>query len=258
MVSEMEKLAKVPAVIQGMHEAGVDTFRGLKLLREAAESSEGDVFNRSFEYSEHYNTLKLCLIQECLVLRDPELTALMKTLNSNEGLAEDAIDDFLGSDLGDGWNLEMDATDYMSNTKGAEQESVKDAITSQIISPEEMADPLMKYNILQKMGMSDSVETFGSDDIKKAKWIIQLLEAQKFDKLQGVLKPFDNKSLQLRVLISWMKKPKFYGLDQKVQDMAEQYRQQLEQEIFQASQPAGPAAPGPQQPPPGSPPSPTA
>lgn len=248
-VEEMEKIAKVPAVIQGLHTTGVDTFRGMKLLRESAESAEADQYNRYFEYCANYNKLKLCLIQECMIAPDSEMAALMYTLNDNEGNNADALDTFIGADLSDMWNLEIEETDYMSNTKAAEQESITDAIGKNIITQDEMsADPLMKYNILEQLGLGGMVDTFGSDDIKKANWIIQLLESKDFDKLGKVVQSFDNKTLQLRVLISWMKKPKFYSLDPQIQQAALALQKDIENEVIKSTPP-----PPPTQPPPASP-----
>lgn len=249
-VKEMEKISKVPEVVQGVHPAGVDTFRGMKLLREASESAEADQYNRWYEYSENYNKLKLCLIQECMLTKDTELISLMHTLNENEGNSEDTLQDFIGANLGDQWNLEVEETDYLSNTKGAESESIKDAITSQIITAEELSDPLIKFNTLQKMGIADLVEGMATDDIHKMLWIIKLLEEQNFDKVAGVIKPYDNQPLQLRMLMSWMKKPRFFDLDPSIQEHAEALRVTLANQVAAALPSAAPVA---QQPPPASP-----
>lgn len=257
-VKEMEKIAGVPEVVQGLHPEGVDTFRGLKMLRESAEGSEGDYYNRYYEYNKKYNKLKLCLIQECLVKKDPELMEMMQTLNDNEGNNVEMVEDFLGTDMGDRWNIEIDQTDYISTTKAAEEESVRDAITSGIITKEELqGDPLMKFNTLEQLGLGGIVNGIGSDDIKKMNWIIQLLESKKFDKIPTLIKKFDNKPLQLRVLVSWMKKPKFYSLGTDIQAVAEKLREQIEIEAY-PPKPAMPATSGPdipdnRQPPPASP-----
>lgn len=243
LVAEMEKIAKVPAVVQGLHTTGVDTFRGMKMLRETAESSESDVYNRSYEYCENYNKLKLCLMQEIMIQPDSDLSAMMHTLNDNLGYDPEEVDSFMASDLSDQWNLTVEETDFLSTTKTAEEETVQDMVAKAIISPEDLLDPIMKYNVLQRMSLGDKVDIMGFDDIKKAKWIIKLLEAKKFDKLQTVLQPYDNKALQLRVLQSWMKQPKFYSLDPQIQKAAEFMRQAIEEEVIAKPPPPPPASP---------------
>lgn len=240
LIVEMKELASVSDVQLGQHTPGVDTFRGLKLLQETAESSESDLYNRWYEYVEDYNCLKLCLIQECMIQPDSDLSAMMQTLNEQDGNSADAIKDFTGLDIGDQWEIETEETDYLSDTQSAKAEAVQEAIKGGIITPQELADPVTKYNIVQRLGLGDTVEVMGSADIKKAEWIIKLLEGMDFARIQQVLKPYDNKSIQLAVLTAWMKKPRFYDLDPRVQGSAEQLMGQLQQAIPPPPPPPGP------------------
>lgn len=235
LIAEAEKIVGVTDVVQGLRPAGVDTFRGLQLLRDAAQSADSDPMQRWNEYNRSYGQLKLAVLQECLTYQDPDLIEMMNIIRQNEGLGIEDIQIFTGQDLRNNLNVSIEEVEYSGQSKGAISEAIKDMITSAMISPQELEDPYNKVKILRKMGMGD-IPFADKADVEKAETIIEYIKNRQFDKVAGIIRHYDNKGIQLRVWTDWMKSNEFYSLDDDIKQTAEMLLKRTEDELMAAQQ----------------------
>lgn len=234
-VAEMEKVGNLTEIAQGIRPAGVDTYRGLQLLRDAADSSDSEVYERWYEYIRHSAQLKLAILQECILQNNEELTTLMDIIRQNEDMGSTEVKAFLGIDLRDNLNVTMEEADYLSESTGAQSDKIKDALGSGIISQEDLADPVTKLRLTRQLGFTQ-LPLADKLDIEKAERIIQMLESGEFTKVFPILRFVDNKALQLRVWSDWMKTSKFDSLPQQVQMAAEKLVQYVQDQLDQIQQ----------------------
>lgn len=210
-ILNMEKLAGVTEVVQGLRPAGVDTYRGLQLLRDAADSSEAELYNRWYKFLRDSAMLKLAIIQECLITEDPELVDLMEQTRQNENMGLAEVKTFLGQDLRNNLNVKMEEADYISLSKSAEADQVKDSIAAGVVLPMDMEDPYTRLKLLRRLGMS-WMPFSDKADIEKAERIVQMWEAGDVQTPMRMMTHMDNKALFLRVWSDWVKSPKFESL----------------------------------------------
>lgn len=243
LVAEGEKIANVPEVVQGLRPAGVDTYGGLQLLRDAADSSESELYNRWYTYKRNSSQLKLAIIQECLIAQDPELVEMMEQIRANENMGIKEIKEFLGEDLRNNLNIAIEESDYLHESKGAEGDRVQKLIDGQILTINDISDPIVKLNLLRKLGVY-TVQLPQQADIEKMEGIIQFLEEGDLQGAQSRLAPYDDPFIQSRVLKNWMKSPVFFDLPPPTKQAA----MQMLDGLMQAQQPP-PLPPGAQPPP---------
>lgn len=234
-VSEMEKVGNLTEIAQGIRPAGVDTYRGLQLLRDAADSSDSEVYERYYTYVRNSAQLKLAIMQECILQNNEELTTLMDIARQNEDFGSEEVKEFLGTDLRDNLNVTMEETDYLSESSGAQSDKIKDALGSGIISPEDLADPVTKLRLTRQLGFTQ-LPLADKLDIEKAERIIQMLESGEFTKVFPLLRFVDNKNLQLRVWSDWMKTSKFDSLPEQVQMAGEKLVKYVQDQLDQIQQ----------------------
>ena len=256
-VAEIEKIGNVTEVIQGLRPAGVDTYRGLQLLRDAAQSSESELYNRWYDFIRESAQLKLALIQECLLSDNEDLTSMMDTIRKNENMCLASVKSFSGEDLRNNLNIVIEEIDYEMQSKAAELDRLRGAIDGKLITPEDLGDPIVKHSLIQKMGLGTmTLNSFA--DIEKTQRMIQYIKRGDFQRVQGMLKHFDNLKIQQRIISTWVKGAEYEELDQQIQQFTESVvLKTIEDKLreAQAAQ-AAQAAQGPPHPPRGQPPAP--
>ena len=228
---DMKERARVTDIIQGLHPPGVDTYRGQQLLKDSADSSEATLYNRWYKFFRSTQQLKLAILQECLLSADEELMDQMEIIRQNEGYGQEEIAVFTGQDLRNNLNVSVEETDYATQTTSAQNERIRNALGDQLLMPEQAYDPLTQLQIFRDLGM-ESVPLPKRADIEKTERIIRLVESGNYNAAQLLLKRFDDKPLQIRVLTNWMKSAKFEALDPKIQDSALKLLMRLENELL--------------------------
>lgn len=262
-VAELEKVGNVTEIIQGMRPVGVDTYRGMQLLRDSADSSEKELYSRWYEFVRKCNQLKLAIVQECLIGKNEELIEMMNVIRKNENYGVEEVKVFLGEDLRDNLNVVVEEVDYMAQSTAAQTDKVADFLKSMILTPEDLQDPVVKIQLMRRLGMAQ-MPMSDKADIEKAERIIEYLESGNIQQAMTILSIRDNKSLQLRVWSEWMKSSRYESLPQQVKQMSEMLVKRVETELLQAQNamkppmgpppggmPPGPPPAGPQGPPPG-------
>lgn len=232
-VAEMEKVGNVTEIVQGLRPAGVDTYRGLQLLRDAAQSSESELFSNFYEFVRSCAQLKLTILQECILTQDEDLVEIMNTIRKNENYGLEEIKGFLGEDLRNNLNVVIEEGDYMSQSVSSQADQVGDLLKQMILTPEDLQDPVVKLQLLRKLGM-ERMPMSDKADIEKTERIIEYLESKEFQKVMQVLSYRDNRSLQLRVLSEWTKTSKYDSLAPDIKQAGEMLMKHLETQILQA------------------------
>lgn len=234
-VAELEKLGGVTEVVQGLRPAGVDTYRGLQLLHDAADNSEAEYYDNFHRYKRSATQLKLAIIQECTIKSDPDFVEVLNTIAHNEDLGTLEIDHFLGEDLRNNLNIVIEEADYLSQSKAAETDRVENLLKAMILEAKDLQDPYVKLKLMRRLGMAE-MPMADKADIEKAERIIQYLEAGNFQKVGAVLSLRDNKALQLRVWSEWMKTSRYESLDPQIQAAADELLKKVENEVIRAQQ----------------------
>lgn len=245
-VSEIHDAGTVTEVLRGIRPAGVDTYRGLQLLRDAADSSESELYNRLYDFVREYTQLKLALVQECLITNDQDLVDMMDQIRQNENMSIGQVKVFSGEDLRNNLNIVIEEVDYAAQSKAAESDRVANMVKDGMILPQEMEDPLVRYNLLKKLGFG-TMSIRETTDIEKAERIIQYIERGDFQVVKTMIKPeIDNLKILLDVISNWTKTAKYEELDQQIQQFTEmQLFMPLRQILEQKMNPPPPPMMGP-------------
>lgn len=233
LVAEFEKVLNITEVIQGLRPAGVDTYRGLELLRDAANSSEAETYNNFHKYIRESGQLKLALIQECVINEDPDLIDMMNEIRLNEDMGIDEIKTFTGANVFDTINIVIEETDYIAQSSTAEEDRVNGLLKAMILSPQDLQDPVTKIKLLRKLGMSQ-MPMPDKADILKSERIVQMIESGRGQEVFPILRPQDNMGIQLRILSEWVKTSKFDSLNPEVQQMGLRVIQVIENKFLAA------------------------
>jgi hemerythrin superfamily protein len=220
-VHELEKIANVTEIIQGMRPAGVDTYRGLQLLRDAADSSESELYGRWHEFIRNTSENKLAILQECIKFNSPDLTQMMETVRLNENMGIYQVKEFTGEDLRNNLNLVIEEIDYAGQSKSAEIDRLSGLIKSGLLAPMDIDDPIVKHQMIQRFGLG-MVPLKETADISMVERLIQYMERHEFDLVKGLLKPYNNPVIMMRMLTDWMKSAKYETLDPQIKSFAEE------------------------------------
>lgn len=235
IIMQMEKTARVTEIVQGLRPAGVDTYGGLQLLRDAADAADSELYNRWYKFFRETQQGKLAILQECLISADEDLMDQMDIIRQNEGMGKEEVSVFSGQDLRNNLNISVEETDYVTQTRTAENARVKGAIADKLMLPDQAYDPLTQLQLFRKLGMGDTPLPKKAD-IEKAERIIQYLEAGNVQQAQGLIQHFDDMPLQIRVWTNWMKSAKFESLNPQIKMGAIQFLQAIENKLLMAQQ----------------------
>lgn len=244
IIDEFNKQMNITDIMQGFHPAGVDTYRGMELLKDSANSAESETYEEQYEYVKESARLKLALIQECVVAGDAAMLKIMNQIMYDEDFGTDELVTFSGADLGNNLNIVVEESDYLALSTAAEADRVKGLMEVQLLSPEDLADPIVKLTMLRKFGMGQ-MPMPDKRNIEKAERIINLIEAGRGQEVYSILRVQDNKGIQLRVWNDWVLTSRFDSLPPEIQNTGLAIIKFVEDQLMAAQRALTPPPMGP-------------
>lgn len=171
IIDQMVRRAGTNFVMNGNPPTGVSAGTALEMLLENATSQQTGPMSSLAKYLEQGASKKIRIIRNFNKFPNEDL------INYMRGLAKDALDieigDFVGEDLGDGFNIKIDPASMIPKSEVSKREAIKQIIANPVLIPEMQEDSPRgseaREYLFKQIGL-DPIETEQSKDLQKAKW----------------------------------------------------------------------------------------
>lgn len=254
-VTDMQELSGAIDILKGQNPPGVGAASALNLLYEVGTGKLYPTLDRWKAFVEEDQKKQIRLIGQKYKEPRPDFIRMLKSRNTD--LVESDINQFIGSDLYDNYNVVVEAGSNIPKLQAAKQSMLMELAQMGMLN---LQNPENRVQFQQDMG----IQGYDSDiepDRKRANWENDLIDNMiQSPALTPVVLVVDNHQLHLEVHQNRMKSPTFMSLPFEIQKayMAHiQQHQQMEAQAQQAQMlqqqamapPGGGGAPqGPQQP----------
>jgi len=171
LIDAMVRIAGTNFVMQGQTPTGVTAAAAISQLLENASSQQSDTMIAFAKFHEQAFTKKLRNIRNFHNLPNDELVDYIRSISKNS--LDFEIHDFIGEDLGDGLNVNIEEGSNIPKSQANKREAVRQLLESPQLTPEIGEDSprgVEARNYIFKQLDLDPLETEQSKDIEKAKW----------------------------------------------------------------------------------------
>lgn len=223
-VEDLKAVTGAIDILKGDRPNGITAASALELLYEVGTGKLFPILDRWKSFVECDQKKQLKIISKFYKEPRPEFIRLLKS--KNKELSDQAISQFIGTDLYDNCNVVVEAGSNITKLQAAKKQELREAAQGGVLN---LAVPENRIEYLQQMG----IQGFDSDvgpDTRRAEWENSLLDnlANSPDN-QPIVLDWDNHEIHIAVLESRMKEPSWMELPPQVQQAYMQHRQQHEQ-----------------------------
>ena len=226
-LSDMKDISGAIDILRGDRPPGVNAASALNMLYEVGTGKIYPVLDRWKMFIEEDQKKQLKLVATKYKEPRPQFIKMLKSLNTE--LSDLEINQFLGTDLHDNYNVRIEA-----NSNIPKLESARDARKMELaqMGVLQLDNPLNRSQFLQDMGI-DGYDTDVGPDQKRAQWENDMLDnLPQAPGQHPIVLAIDNHELHIMEHSNRMKAPAFISMDSSVQQAYMQHIQQHEQ--FQA------------------------
>lgn len=253
-VNDIKNLSGAIDILKGDRPPGVTAASALEMLFEVGTGKLHPVMKRWKKMIESSQKKQLRLIGKKYREPRPEFIAML--MAKNKDLARSQIQDFIGTDLYDNFNVVIEASSSIPKLLAAERQKLNELAQLNVLGLE---DPSNRAEFLERQGIHGFKSNYGAD-AARAQWENSVmseytLTGQNQDK--PVLLLCDNDAIHIALHENEQKKPAYLELPQEAQKMyqahiEEHYNSQQQKQMQQAMQMAmmGQMGQGGQPPPP--------
>lgn len=252
VVNDIEEISGATDILKGGKPPGVDSAAGLNLLYEVGTGKIFPVLNRWKMFVESSQKKQLKLIGKYYKEPRPDFIRMLK--QRNKDLNEYDINEFIGMDLFDNFNVVVEAGSNIPKLQAAKQALLLEMAQMGTLN---LQDPSNRSQFLKDMGLM-GYDTDIEPDKKRAEWENDLIDnLTKSPDTKPVVLAVDNHQVHIQIHSNRMKSPAFMSLPFPIQQAYMQHIQQHEQFQAQAMQaqmyqqqamgPKAPPVPGTQQ-----------
>jgi hypothetical protein len=232
--AEMQYIARINEVLQGIRPVGVTSGRQFQLQLEQALGTFAPTIYRWEKFIERGQSKKLKLIAHRY--REPRPEFINKMRKMNKQITDVEIMNFIGADLRDNCQVRIEAGSSLPRSNAAQQDQIMEAAQIGLLN-DVLSNPIGKQKILERLGIRGF--DFGSEvDVKRAQWENEMIENGSFDHVMVL--PFENHAIHIESHMTRMKEPNFIQLPPEVKQgyiMHVQAHAQIQQEqAIQAAQ----------------------
>ena len=225
-------------ILKGDRPPGVTAASALNMLYEVGTGKLFPVLDRWKKFIESDQKKQLRLIGQKYREPRPEFIKLLKS--RNEELSDEQINQFIGTDLYDNFNVIIEAGSNIPKLQAAEKAQLMEAAATGALKLE---NPLNSDEFLRRLGIIGFNSDIG-DDQKRAEWENDIIDNLVNDPdNKPVVLDIDNHDVHIQCHSSYMKQPAFMSKPIQVQQaimqhIAEHKNMKSEAEQQQAMQAA--------------------
>lgn len=240
MDTEIEELSATYDILKGQRPPGVDTYSGLALLEEKANSRHNEMIS-NWEAGDEAHTKK-----QLEIARKHFIEPRKKTYENEMGSYE--TKQFSKADLQGGLDIQVEPGSSVPRSKAIENATILDLVKQQIVNA---ADPKVNFKILEKLGQTELASGIG-EDIKDAaaEWnaFYDAVVAAPDQPQTWLTRPrvgIDNEVIHLADAISRAKSDKFFEMPPNAQQLWMQHiamhQMAMDQQMMKQAAMQGPA-----------------
>lgn len=247
-IEDLKAITGAIDILKGDRPNGVTAASALELLYEVGTGKLFPILDRWKNFIENSQKKQLRIISKFYKEPRPDFIRLLRA--KNQELSEQAISQFIGSDLYDNCNVVVEAGSNITKLQAARKQELREAAQAQVL---DLQDPVNRIEYLQQMGITGFDSDVGPDT-KRAEWENSLLDnLQNSPDNMPIVLDWDNHDIHISILEQRMKEPSWMELPQATQQAYMQHRMQHEQmrqmkmqqqmmEAMMTGQPPGPPA----------------
>lgn len=228
-IADLKEITGAIDILRGDRPPGVNAASALSLLYEVGTGKLFPVLDRWKLFVEEDQKKQLRLIGKNYKEPRPDFIRMLKAKNSD--LSEESINNFIGSDLHDNYNVVVEAGSNIPKLQAAKQSMLMELAQMNMLN---LQDPSNRAQFQQDLGVQGYDQDI-SPDKKRAEWENDLLDSNNPD---IVVLAIDNHALHLDVHQRRMKSPAFMALPAEVQQAYMAHNALHEQHQAQAAQAA--------------------
>lgn len=228
-VSDLKEITGAIDILKGDRPPGVNAASALNLLYEVGTGKLYPILERWKMFVEQDQKKQLRLIAQKYKEPRPEWIRLLKSKNSE--LSEEDINQFIGADLNDNWNVVVEAGSNIPKLQAAKQGMLVELAQMGMLN---LQDPGNRVQFQQDMGIA-GYDADIEPDRKRAEWENDILDnIQYTPDNRAIVLVIDNHQEHLSVHQTRMKSPNFMALPLAVQQAYMRHIKEHEQYQAQA------------------------
>lgn len=230
-VSDMQSISGAIDILKGQTPQGVNAASALQLLYEVGTGKLFPILDRWKLFVEEDQKKQLRLIGTKYKEPRPDFIRMLKSRNTD--LVETDLNQFIGSDLYDNYNVIVEAGSNIPKLQAAKQSMLMQLAQMGMLNLQNPENRVQFQQDMGIMGYDSDIEP----DRKRANWENDLLDnMQNSPNTKPVVLVIDNHQLHLEVHQNRMKSPTFMSLPFEIQQAYMQHTQEHEQMQAQAMQ----------------------
>lgn len=230
-VEDLKTITGAIDILKGDKPNGITAASALELLYEVGTGKLFPILDRWKNFVENSQKKQLKIIAKFYKEPRPDFIRLLKS--KNKELSDQAISNFIGSDLYDNCNVVVEAGSNITKLQAAKKQELREAAQAQVLN---LQDPENRIEYLTQMGISGFDSDVGPDT-RRAEWENSLLDnvMNSQDNIPIVL-DWDIHQIHIAVLEQRMKEPSWMELPAQVQQAYMKHRQDHENAQAQQQQ----------------------
>lgn len=230
-VSDLQQISGAQSILKGDTPPGVDSASGINLLYEIGTGKLFPVLNRWKMFVENSQKKQLRLIGQKYKEPRPDFIRMLKSRNTD--LNEYDINQFIGADLYDNYNVVVEAGSNIPKLQAAKQALLMELAQMGALN---LQDPGNRSQFQKDMGI-DGYDSDIEPDKKRAEWENDLIDnLQNSPDQKPVVLAIDNHEVHILHHTVRMKSPTFMSLPFEIQQAYMMHVQQHETMQAQAMQ----------------------
>lgn len=248
-VEDMKNISGAIDILKGDRPDGITAASALEMLYEVGMGKLFPILDRWKAFCENSQKKQLRIISK--FYKEPRPAFIRLLQQKNKELSSEAINKFIGADLYDNCNVQVEAGSNVTKLQAAKKQELREAAQIGVLN---LADPRNRQQYLEDMGISGYDTDIGPDQ-KRQEWENSLLDnlSNTPDK-RPIVFEWDNHSIHIQVIEERMKEPSWQELPFEIQQAYMQHREEhkmMEQQLLMMANMQAMASGQPPAPPPG-------
>lgn len=208
-------------ILKGDRPPGVTSGSAINLLQELGTGKLYPVLDRWKKFVENDQKKQLKIVSK--LYKEPRESFIRMLKSKNTELSEEAISQFIGTDLYDNANVIIESGSIVPKLLAAKEAKLQEAAQAGVL---DLTNPSNRIEYLRQMGIS-GFDTDVGPDTRRQEWENTLLDNIELSPdNQPIVLDADNDDLHIEVLSRRMKEPAFMELSAPVQQAYMQHYQE--------------------------------
>ncbi len=224
IIEDMKAITGAIDILKGDRPDGITAASALEMLYEVGMGKLFPILDRWKAFCESDQKKQLRITSKYYKEPRPDFIKLLR--QKNKELSNQAISQFIGSDLYDNCNVVIEAGSNVTKLQAAKKQELREAAQAGVLN---LADPRNRRKYLEDMGIQGYDSDIGPDQ-KRQEWENSLLDDMRNNpNNKPIVLDWDNHPIHIQTMEQRMKEPSWMELPSEVQQAYMLHRQQHEQ-----------------------------